>query len=26
VDLGAIVPGVVPRRQTGLYLSAQIAY
>ena len=26
VDLGAIVPGVVPRRQSGLYLSAQIAY
>lgn len=26
VDLGAIVPGVVPRRQTGLYLSAQFAY
>jgi hypothetical protein len=26
VDLGSVVPGVVPRRQSGLYLSAQLAY
>ena len=26
VDLGKIVPGVVKRRQTGAYLSAQIAF
>jgi hypothetical protein len=26
VDLGAIVPAVVPKRQTGTYLSAQLAY
>lgn len=26
VDLGRIVPGVVTRRQTGSYLSAQLAY
>ena len=26
VDLGKIVPGVVTRKQTGAYLSAQIAY
>jgi hypothetical protein len=26
VDLGRIVPAVVPRRQTGAYLSAQLAY
>ena len=26
VDLGKIVPGVVTRRQTGAYVSAQIAF
>ncbi|MEJ6003333.1 DUF3034 family protein [Paucibacter sp. AS307] len=26
VDLGRIVPGIVPRRQTGAYLSAQLAF
>jgi len=26
VDLGSIVPGIVPRRQTGAYLSAQLAF
>jgi Protein of unknown function (DUF3034) len=26
VDLGRIVPAVVPRRQTGAYLSAQLAF
>ena len=26
VDLGHIVPAVVPKRQTGTYLSAQLAF
>jgi Protein of unknown function (DUF3034) len=26
VDLGRIIPGITPKRQTGVYLSGQIAF
>jgi hypothetical protein len=26
VDLGRIIPGITPKKQTGVYLSGQIAF